>query len=302
MELVNVPTKKYRRQSLKGLAGKSAFKLVTTCSGVGSFLETNSDIADILIQLTQPRLLAVLNMDDTTKEFEMFLDFGEEQWDCVGIMISFDYRTENGRGRHAKPYIKIGTDWFDGDNEVGYLRKLKKEPTINMPIKQLNSYFPDAEIVKAALFYKERHLVTERTGATWQGHPTFAQLGTSCGPDALISILMYADGFYEIFNQGYYHSLKSFIDSRFNYNSVKAKPYTQDELIATHDMLIQHLPFYSKNDTSKRFNYTDKTVQDALSFLIYNFIRYYTIESMTVRNYEVSNNSSGGKRKTRRKR
>jgi hypothetical protein len=310
MEPGNVPKKKkIRRNSLKAPAGLAAFKLVTTCVGYGSLLETNEDIADILIQLTKPRELAVLYKNfekELAEEFEMFLDFGSEQWDCVGILISIDYLD----GRHAKPFIKIGTDWFDGDNMLGYLRKLQGPPTKNMSIKISNTVIPYAEISKAVLFYKERRFVTERSGNDWAGKPTFAQLGSSCGPDGLMSILMFADGFYETFNAGYYQALKPFIDERFTYDSVKAKPYTEEDLEEERNKLIQILPIKRNgavNLINGEPNYNSNggkklSVSDALNFLIYSFIRFYTIESMAVRNYEVLNNKAGGKRKTRRRR
>jgi len=307
MALVNVP-KKSRRDSLRGLAGQSAFKLVATCSGVGSYLETNADIADILIRLTKSPSLAVLSPENMKEDFELLLDFGDEVWDCVGIMISIDYRSPTGRLRHAKPYIKIGTDWFDGDNKLGYLKKLHMVPRVDMVHKISNVPFPDGEIVKASLFYKERRLLSERLGTSWVGKPTFGQLGTSCGPDALLSILMYADGFYEIFNQGYYQSIKPFIGARFNYNSVKAEPYTAEELKDAHDKLLPLLTMKHEGTLNIKdgervvFSYNTKHVNDARSFLIYSFIRFYTIETMTIRNYNVPDNASGGKRKTRRKR
>jgi len=296
--------KKIRRNSLKGLAGQSAFKLVTTCLGKGSFLETNADIADILIRLTNNKdSLAVLSPDDMTEEFEMLLDFGTEVWDCVGVMISLDYID----GRHAKPFIKIGDDWFDGDNELGYLRKMARPPSIGMPLKIATTTIPEALLAKATLFYKERRLVSTRAGESWAGTPTFAQLGTSCGPDAMMSILMYADGFYELFNQALYQPLKSAIDPRFNYNSVKAAPYTEAELQAEFTKLLPLIPISRdplvniKNGERTVFAYDEKTVKDATTFLVYSFIRFYTMESRTVRNYRVSANT-GGRRKTRRRR
>jgi len=166
MEIVHVPTrKKVRRESLRGLAGQAAHKLVTTCTGIGSFLETNAEVADILIHLTKPDALAILTHDSLVADFEMVLDFGTEIWDCVGVMVSIDYRSPSGRSRHAKAYIRIGTIWFDGDNELGYLKKLQKPPSRNMNLRILNSIAPDGEIAKASLFYKERRLVTERVGS-----------------------------------------------------------------------------------------------------------------------------------------
>jgi hypothetical protein len=305
MAATPAPPKKFRRDSLKGLAGQAAFKLVATCFGKGSYLETNADVADILIRLTNNKdKLAVLSPDDMTAEFELVLDFGEEIWDCVGVMVSLDYK----EGRHAKPYIKIETDWFDGDNEVGYLRKLARPPSKDMPFKIANTFAPDAYLAKATLFYKERRIVTTRSGESWAGKPTFGQLGTSCGPDAMLSILMYADGFYELFNQGLYQPLKPIIDARFNYNAVKAAPYTEAELQAELAKLLPLIPIAHdarveiKNGERVVFSYDEKTVKDALTFLVYSFIRFYTIESMTVRNYNVSANTSGGRRKTRRRR
>ena len=107
MALVNVP-KKSRRNSLRGLAGQSAFKLVATCSGVGSYLDTNADIADILIRLTKSPSLAILSPENLKEDFELLLDFGEEVWDCVGIMISIDYRSPTGRLNHILKSELIG--------------------------------------------------------------------------------------------------------------------------------------------------------------------------------------------------
>jgi hypothetical protein len=299
---------KIRRDSLKSLAGQKAFKLVATCTGWGSHLETNTDLMDILTRLTDPKAIAVLNPEDMSQEFEMLLDFGEEVWDCVGVVVSIEYLKNTGiSGRHAKPYIKIGTDWFDGDNELGYLRKRRSPPSIHMPLKILNTPVPEGSIVKASLFYKERRFLTEqRTGANWVGKPTFGQIGSSCGPDAVLSVLMYADGFHEIFNKGMYMAMKPHIDARFSYNSVKAEPYTEAELKTEYDKLITLLPIKHTgplnimDGTRVAYSFSEKNVQEALSLLVYYFIRFYTIETMTTRNYEVSNNANsyGGKRKS----
>jgi len=299
------PKKKIRRNSLKGLAGQSAFKLVTTCRGRGSHLETNADVADILVRLTKTEgRLAVLSPEDMTQEFELLLDFGGEIWDCVGIIIVIDYN--NGFAGHAKPFIKIRDDWFDGDDEWGYLRKMAAVPSITMPLKILNKVVKGTTISKATLFYKERRFITERRGL-WAGRPTFGQLGSSCAPDAMLSILMYADGFYETFNQGLYQALRPSISERFVYNSVKAASYTEEELDREFVKLRPLLPIVAatiniKNDARVVFTYDIQTVENALAFLLYSFIRFYSIETMVVRNYEVPNNASGGKRKTRRRR
>jgi len=302
------PKKKIRRNSLKGLAGQAAFKLVASCRGRGSHLETNADVADILVRLTKNESrLAVLSPEDMSQEFEMLLDFGGEVWDCVGVIIIIDYKEGFKGGGHAKPFIKIGSNWFDGDDEWGYLRKMATEPSIHMPLTILDKVIKGTYIAKASLFYKERRFITGPRNAGWAGQPTFGQLGSSCAPDALLSILMYADGFYEIFNQGFYQHLKPSISARFNYNSVKAAPYTEEELAAEFTKLLPLLPIAHEGAVNIRagdtvlFGYYDSaTVKNALIFLLYSFIRFYSIETMAVRNYEVSNNAVGGKRKTRR--
>ena len=200
---------------------------------------------------------------------------------CTGIVCLF--QTSDPEVRHFIPYIKIGNTWYNGDNEVGFLRKREGPPTKQSKIiNDRGIENPDTYVVSAILLYCDLQRIELRT-KDWSGRLVFGQLGLSCGPDALQTVLMFADGFYEHFNLQLYNEIKHNIDPRFSYDRVIANPYSLD------DMVVQQIKL-SKELEQRRTN-TSYINKDSLEFVAYMFIRYYAIETSPPLEYTPQENS-----------
>jgi hypothetical protein len=121
---------------------------------------------------------------------------------CTAMILRFDFGTYLG---HFVPYIKIGDSWYMADNEKGGLVRRAH----GMPDGRTSYFGPDRSvsgILRAAhLFYCPDLLVDAETRPkkNYTGLPVFGQTGDTCGPDALQSILMFADGFHAYFDKLY---------------------------------------------------------------------------------------------------
>ena len=269
----------FRRPSLKGKAGE-AIKCLYTMDSDGTTIQENvKNIYNILTQFGE-------NMIVTRSTQEDKLNWGMKIGDktCTGIVCLF--QTSDPEVRHFIPYIKIGNTWYNGDNEVGFLRKREGPPTKQSKlINDRGIENPDTYVVSAILLYCDlRSIEHPRTDDDdWSGRLVFGQLGLSCGPDALQTVLMFADGFYERFNLQLYNEIKHYIDPRFSYDGLIANPYSVD------DMVVQQIKL-SEKLVDRRTN-TSYVNKDSLKFVAYMFIRYYAIETSPPLEYTPQENS-----------
>ena len=268
----------FRRPSLKGKAGE-AIKCLYTAGPDGTQIKENvKNIYNILTQFGE-------NMIVTRSTQEDKLNWGMKIGDktCTGIVCLF--QTADPEVRHFIPYIKIGNTWYNGDNEVGFLRKREGPPTKQSKlINDRGIENPDTYVVSAILLYCDLQRIEQlRSDDDWSGRLVFGQLGLSCGPDALQTVLMFADGFYERFNLQLYNEIKHNIDPRFSYDGVIANPYSLD------DMVVQQIKL-SEKLVDRRTN-TSYVNKDSLKFVAYMFIRYYAIETSPPLEYTPQENS-----------
>ena len=269
----------FRRPSLKGKAGE-AIKCLYTMDSDGTTIQENvKNIYNILTQFGE-------NMIVTRSTQEDKLNWGMKIGDktCTGIVCLF--QTADPKVRHFIPYIKIGNTWYNGDNEMGFLRKREGPPTKQSKlINDRGIENPDTYVVSAILLYCDlRSIEHPRTDDDdWSGRLVFGQLGLSCGPDALQTVLMFADGFYERFNLQLYNEIKHYIDPRFSYDGLIANPYSVD------DMVVQQIKL-SEKLVDRRTN-TSYVNKDSLKFVAYMFIRYYAIETSPPLEYTPQENS-----------
>lgn len=266
----------FRRPSLKGKAGE-AIKCLYTMDSDGTTMKENvKNIYNILTQFGEKMVVARFTQED---KFTWPMEIGDMT--CTGIVCLF--QTSDPEVRHFIPYIKIGNTWYNGDNEVGFLRKREGPPTKQSKlINDRGIENPDTYVVSAILLYCDLRSIELRTD-DWSGRLVFGQLGLSCGPDALQTVLMFADGFYERFNLQLYNEIKHYIDPRFSYDGVISNPYSVD------DMVVQQIKL-SEKLVDRRTN-TSYVNKDSLKFVAYMFIRYYAIETSPPLEYTPLENS-----------
>ena len=259
------------------MAGK-AIKCLYTMDSDGTTIQENvKNIYNIITQFGE-------NMTVTRSTQEDKLNWGMKIGNktCTGIVCLF--QTSDPEVRHFIPYIKIGNTWYNGDNEVGFLRKREGPPTKQSKIiNDRGIENPDTYVVSAILLYCDLQSIEHPRTDDWSGRLVFGQLGLSCGPDALQTVLMFADGFYERFNLQLYNEMKHYIDPRFSYDGVIANPYSLD------DMVVQQIKL-SEKLVERRTN-TSYVNKDSLKFVTYMFIRYYAIETSPPLEYTPQENS-----------
>ena len=265
----------YRRKSLEGMAGK-AIKCLYTSGPDGTQIYENFWKARFVIDNFGETMMVEYSKRN--------VDFQMEKDDmiCTGIICLF--QTSNPEVRHFIPYIKIGETWYNGDNEIGFLRKREGPPTIKSKIINDQGIEDSGSYLQTAiLFYCNPQIIINPRTDDWSGRLVFGQLGLSCGPDALQTVLMFADGFYERFNLQLYTEIKRYIDDRFSYNGVTAYPYSEgdlkDQKVRLSEILVQ-----------RRTN-PSYVNEDALEFVAYMFIRYYAIETSPPLEYTPQENS-----------
>jgi WD40 repeat protein len=134
--------------------------------------------------------------------------------ECVAVIYQV---IEKDGINHILAFIRIGDKWYNADNEYGYLRLLEN-PNSPPSIKKLNKYlspensndeYVHVGIADYYMFYIAPERITSldlRRQRDYSGKPCFGQFDYTCGPDSIQSILMLADGFFEIFNQGIFNN------------------------------------------------------------------------------------------------
>ena len=265
----------YRRKSLGGMAGK-AIKCLYTSGPDGTQIYENFWKTRFVIDNFGETMMVEYSKRN--------VDFQMEKDDmiCTGIICLF--QTSNPEVRHFIPYIKIGETWYNGDNEIGFLRKREGPPTTKSKIINDQGIEDSGSYLQTAiLFYCNPQIIINPRTDDWSGRLVFGQLGLSCGPDALQTVLMFADGFYERFNLQLYNEMKQYIDPRFSYDGVIDNPYSVDDMVVQQIKLSEEL-VHRRTNTS----YVNK---DSLKFVAYMFIRYYAIETSPPLEYTPQENS-----------
>ena len=273
----------FRRPSLKGIAGKAITCLYTMDSDGTQIEENVKNIYNIIAQYgekTQFGEKMVVTRFTQEDKFIWSMERGDKT--CTGIICLF--QTADPKVRHFIPYIKIGNTWYNGDNEIGFLRKREGPPTAQSKIiNDQGIEDPDTYVVSAILLYCDLRSIELLRKDDCSGQLVFGQIGLSCGPDALQTVLMFADGFYERFNLQLYNEMKQYIDPRFSYDGVIDNPYSVDDMVVQQIKLSEEL-VHRRTNTS----YVNK---DSLKFVAYMFIRYYAIETSPPLEYTPQENS-----------
>jgi hypothetical protein len=116
---------------------------------------------------------------------------------CVGILHFFKLNTSN----HFIPYVKIGNDWYNGDNETGFLRKRLHPPSVTTSYSSKPEY--KSSFIGGICFYIDPAEITDiqYNGKSLTGVPTPGQTGVSCGGDSIQVIFMWANGYREQFRK-----------------------------------------------------------------------------------------------------
>lgn len=134
--------------------------------------------------------------------------------ECVAVVYQV---IEKDGINHILAFIRIGGKWYNADNEYGYLRLLEN-PNSPPSIKKINKYlYPENSNDEYAhvgigdyyMLYIAPERITSldlRRQRDYSGKPCFGQFDSTCGPDSIQSVLMLADGFFEIFNQGIFNN------------------------------------------------------------------------------------------------
>ena len=273
----------HRRKSLKTTAAKTIQNLYreSTQCGIGTTTAENIDIVRRII----------FNYGNYSRMHVDFSDEGDIEMkdqknrDCTGMICLF--QKSDSQVRHFIPYVKIGNTWYNGDNEIGYLRKTNGPPNKkskfidNRGTQNARSY-----MINAILFYYDSEFIQHpRTDEDWSGTLVFGQLGTSCGPDAIQTVLMFANGYYERFNLEIYNNIKQYINSRFSFTGIRENPYSRGDLEDQKTTLEEKIIEYSSYK---------KAIFEPVStnFLIYMFIRYYVIDTSPALEFTPENNSA----------
>lgn len=121
---------------------------------------------------------------------------------CVAVLQVIKI---NDKEVHAIPYVKIGNHWYNGDNDRGFLRKRLHPPSVT------TSYSSNPEdkthFLEGMCFYIDPAEITDvqYNGISLTGVPTPGQTGSSCGPDSIQVILMWANGYREQFRKKFNH-------------------------------------------------------------------------------------------------
>jgi hypothetical protein len=268
----------FRRSSLKGKAGE-AIKCLYISGPDGTQIEENvTNIFNILKHFGEKMAVGHFLQKDQNIPMNLRENI------CTGMVCLF--QTSDPEVRHFIPYIKIGNTWYNGDNEIGFLRKREGPPTAQSKLINDQGIEDSVSYLKSAiLLYCDPQIITNPRTNDWSGRLIFGQLGLSCGPDALQTVLMFADGFYERFNLQLYNEMKQYIDPIFSYDGLIANPYSEGDLKNQKIRLSEILVKRRTNNSRSSIN----TV--ALEFLAYMFIRYYGIETSPPLEYTPDENS-----------
>jgi len=266
----------FRRNSLKLPAGKQIQCLYGPFNE-GTSVRDNIDMAQRIIYFYGNRPHMRVGFFDGDGDIQMK---DSDNRECTGMICLFN----KGVSNHFIPYVKIGDIWYNGDDEIGYLRKRDGPPTKDSKFVDDRGTQVSSSFIKSALvfYYDTTAIQHPRTNEDWSGRLVFGQLGTSCGPDAIQTVLMFADGYYERFNLEIYNNIK--LDPRFSFEGVTENPYVKGELQEQKTILLDQIVNYSiRKDTVEPVS---------TNFLLYMFIRYYAIDTSPALEFTPENNTA----------
>jgi len=270
------PKPLFRRNSLKLPAGKQIQCLYGPFNE-GTSVRDNIDMAQRIIYFYGNRPHMRVGFFDGDGDIQMK---DSDNRECTGMICLFN----KGVNNHFIPYVKIGDIWYNGDDEIGYFRKRDGPPTKDSKFVDDRGTQVSSSFIKSALifYYDTTAIQHPRTNEDWSGRLLFGQLGTSCGPDAIQTVLMFADGYYERFNLEIYNNIK--LDPRFSFEGVTENPYVKGELQEQKTILLDQIVNYS--------NRKDTVDPVSTNFLLYMFIRYYAIDTSPALEFTPENNSA----------
>jgi hypothetical protein len=258
---------KKRRPSLGTLQAVKAKSLVQARSRQREYTGVDElfTMAKFIFTLSEDiyEQTAVTNHRNKKDEIEMVLG----DLECVGVILLFSFGRIEG---HFVPFLRIGDTWYNGDNEVGFLRKRTDPPSIFMQYANpIDVKTPRGLVAQCISFYIHPSLIRAGRGDQ-NGKPVFGQTDRTCGPDSLQTILMFADGFYEYYNQGLYSQLKRLLPAR--------RPASTAELKT-------NLKVFDRKHYLARLTSDDVTPESRgpLLFLLLMFSRYRQIEVLDER-------------------
>jgi hypothetical protein len=202
---------------------------------------------------------------------------------CVGILHFFKLNTSN----HFIPYVKIGNDWYNGDNETGFLRKRLHPPSVT------TSYSLNPEVktrlLEGLCFYIDPAEITDvqYNGISLTGIPTPGQSGSSCGEDSIQVIFMWANGYREQFRK------------KFNHISMLPEVIKGGELFntnTTEKVILSYLNQLIELDWAKALlNPSDTYYKDTLKFFMLMMLKFKSFELQPrQRMYGAKNNTTKG--------
>jgi len=273
------PKALFRRNSLKLPAGKQIQCLYGPFNE-GTSVRDNIDMAQRIVYNYGNRQHMRVDLFNGETDGAIQMKDSDNR-ECTGMICLFNKGA--WKGNHFIPYVKIGDTWYNGDDENGYLRKRDGPPTKDSKfVNDRGTQVASSYIKYALIFYYNTEAIQHpRTNEDWTGRLLFGQLGTSCGPDALQTVLMFADGYYERFTVEIYTSIKQYIDPRFSFEGVTENPYSEGELEEQKSIVSDKLLQYSSY----------KGEQVSTNFLTNMFIRYYAIDTSPALEFTPENNS-----------
>ena len=230
---------------------------------------------------------------DLSGPFQMKVD----DFECVGIIALFVF--DKSKKGHFVPYVRVGDTWYNGDSEVGFLRRRSEPPSIFMEWSN-----PDIEpgttiITDAVLFYVKSSLIHGGRGDQ-NGTLVFGQTDYTCGPDSLQTVLMFADGFYEYFNEGLYSQLKK--EGHFPSRRPKNMAELKGNIQAFDKKKYVSLLSKRNIKQGKRGSILFPVERASILFLLLMFNRYSYIENITEKageHFELVPNTSIANKKLR---
>jgi hypothetical protein len=189
------------------LQAKSYKSLYTTPTELFAMAKAIFGLSEEISQQTAVTHYRLTHYREKQQEIDMVLG----DLECVGVIFLFSFGRLEG---HFAPFVRIGDAWYNGDNEVGFLRKRADPPSIFMQYQNPSKLqAAHGLIVDSICFYAHPSLITAGRGEQ-NGTAVFGQTDHTCGPDSLQTVLMFADGLYNYYNQGLYSQLKGLLPAR----------------------------------------------------------------------------------------
>jgi len=257
-------------------AGMTDYQIFDTVNNIIKYFSLN-DKYSILFDKTGYGAKGIFNVPPggIPTEFEFYKNNKE----LVGILCSFTGVP------HNIPYVRIGGFWYNGDNEFGYLRKMKNPPSVFFRYSDpYGKRHVNAGISRYIAIYCDPSQITE-TREDMTGFPTFGQSKNSCVSDSFQTILMQGDGLHEYFNTILFTEFKKkYAKELERYTSVEVShynPYTEKEL-TEFILSVKDLSFSPKTQSQ----------EELYKYILLMFIRFASFETLPRREYKIMTDNS----------